>query len=390
MKKLLPLLLSASALSLSSPALAKKNSAPKGQPFQALQAQIDENSAAIAGNTQAIGDLAADADALESRVNALAGNLASLTADVLANDAELQDARDALDALSHADQQLASDLAALAAQHAADQAQQQQLLAGISAQIQQLSAELVSLGDQINTELGALRSAIAGNTSDIDGLILTVLDLSVSTTNNLAQIQALQADSAQLSANLSAQSAALADLEERMTLAETGLTHLQGLHDADEPSFSSFSGVAQNVPVAQLDGWSVCSVSRYNQYVDLPGVLAACNKANLMLACRPVGNPNLTLAAHAPRADVLHDVGRDRTGHKTANGVNWYFDESWSWGFTPEGQLPSRYSCDTNRNPGTHSLCWHTSSNRLTSGYRCGNTYLNGNGSWERVILHAD
>lgn len=390
MKILLPLLVTASALSLSAPALAKKNKAPNGQPFQSLQAQIDENSAAIAGNTDAIGALTADAEALEARVNALAGNLDTLTAEVLANDAELQDARDSLDALSYADQQLASDLAALAAQHASDQAQQQQMLAGISAQIQQLSGELVSLGDQINSELGALRSAIAGNTTDIDGLILTVLDLSVSTTNNLAQIQALQSSSAQISASLTAQAAALADLQDRMTLAETGLTHLQGLHEAEDPRFSSFSGVAQNVPVAQLDGWSVCSVSRYNQYVSLPSVLAACNKANLMLACRPVGNPNLTLAAHAPRADVLYDVGQARNGYNTANGVNWYFDESYSWGFTPQGQVPSRNSCDTNRNPGTHSMCWHTNSNRLSSGYRCGNNYLNGNASWERVILHAD
>ncbi len=28
--------------------------------------------------------------------------------------------------------------------------------------------------------------------------------------------------------------------------------------------------------------------------------------------------------------------------------------------------------------------------NSITSGYRCGSTFLNGNNSWERVIMQAD
>jgi hypothetical protein len=33
-------------------------------------------------------------------------------------------------------------------------------------------------------------------------------------------------------------------------------------------------------------------------------------------------------------------------------------------------------------------VCIHTNANATQN--RCGNTYLNDNGAWERVVLHAD
>ena len=52
-------------------------------------------------------------------------------------------------------------------------------------------------------------------------------------------------------------------------------------------------------------------------------------------------------------------------------------------GFT----LNTTESCDTNNSgSSTTRMCWHTSNNRITSGYRCGGSILNGNNGWERLV----
>jgi len=49
-----------------------------------------------------------------------------------------------------------------------------------------------------------------------------------------------------------------------------------------------------------------------------------------LLGCRPVGSPDLQIAAHAARADVLFYTGTSNTPH-VANDVGWYFNSNWSW-----------------------------------------------------------
>jgi len=154
------------------------------------------------------------------------------------------------------------------------------------------------------------------------------------------------------------------------------------------------SGVQQDVPPQALVGWTQCHTSTYAGSAPLPDVLAQCNKARLLLACRPVGAANFTLLAMAPRADVLHDCGTETTCVHQANGAGWYFDESSSWGFAPGGEPVNRSSCDYNANmmqtlPHLR-MCWHTSADTISAGYRCGDLDLNGNTSWERFVFHAD
>ena len=62
-------------------------------------------------------------------------------------------------------------------------------------------------------------------------------------------------------------------------------------------------------------------------------ILAACPGSQLLLGCKPVGTDVLTLAANAPRADVLFDCADDHTCVHSANGVGWYYSDSSSWGF---------------------------------------------------------
>ncbi|KFN45028.1 autotransporter domain-containing protein [Arenimonas oryziterrae] len=163
-------------------------------------------------------------------------------------------------------------------------------------------------------------------------------------------------------------------------------------------------GPQTNVAVATVTagGWTECHRDTYGSSgASLASIQAACNGGRLMLACRPTGNPTLTLLAQAPRADVLFDTGTDSATVHTANGSDWYYNSSWSWGFGPGGVGASKNSCDIMDSsfgayggPGTSGplrLCIHTGGGVLNGGWRCGtNDSLNGNNGFERIVYMAD
>jgi hypothetical protein len=152
----------------------------------------------------------------------------------------------------------------------------------------------------------------------------------------------------------------------------------------------TFSGVASDVPVGSLSGWTQCYVGPYDATVSLATLLAQCDQANLLMACRETGSATLTLAAHAPRADVTFDTGAANVTH-AANGVGWYYSTNWSWGFAVAGDAVDRDSCDVLSQPnGDKRMCWHTGSGNLSGGYRCGTaTGLNASTAYERLVFQA-
>ncbi|MSP63499.1 MAG: hypothetical protein EXR72_24780, partial [Myxococcales bacterium] len=151
----------------------------------------------------------------------------------------------------------------------------------------------------------------------------------------------------------------------------------------------TFTGIAQNLPQASLTGWTECHKETFASTANaITTVLQKCNKANLLIACRQLNSATLTLAAHAPRADVTF-VNAGNTP-RNANGVGWYYATSRSWGFAKLNDPLSLSNCDTNQTNPTFRMCWHTGSGNITSGYRCGANTLIGNPSWERLVFHAD
>lgn len=147
-----------------------------------------------------------------------------------------------------------------------------------------------------------------------------------------------------------------------------------------------FAGVRENVPDAQVVGWRQCHNSLYGQSIaGLNAIVAGCAGNRVMYGCRPSGAANWTLLAQGARASVFRDTGNGNATTRD-NGVEWYFSNNWSLGFAPEGNGVSRNSCDTQGGNGHLRMCWHSSGDRITSGYRCGNSFLNGNNGWERRI----
>ena len=137
--------------------------------------------------------------------------------------------------------------------------------------------------------------------------------------------------------------------------------------------------------------WIQCYSGRYADILTssvVSTILAQCNKTKLLLACKPVANSVYTLAAMGLRDDVLYDCGTSSTCTNVANGVGWYFNNAYSWGFVNGGDAVTRSSCDTASTNPTARLCWHTGG---SGGYRCGSTLsLNSATTWERAIWHTD
>ena len=150
-------------------------------------------------------------------------------------------------------------------------------------------------------------------------------------------------------------------------------------------------GPQANVPVASLVGWQVCWSGLYGASTpSLATIQNQCSGDYLLLAGRPVGSLTITVLAAGPRADVLFDTGGSgsptRDTPHVANGVGWYYNANWSWGYARAGDPIQRYSCDVQSANANLRLCWHTGGGMINSGYRAGANFLNGNNGWDRLI----
>ena len=160
------------------------------------------------------------------------------------------------------------------------------------------------------------------------------------------------------------------------------------------PLFEPMTNVPEAAFTAQ--GWTECYSDLYNNFGTLLStILSACNKSNLMLACRPVGSDTFTVAAFANRNDILTDTGAaDNNITHIANGAGWYYNANYSWGFAKAGDSVDKNECDFVPTDNLDKrLCWHTlgGGGSISGGYRCGATAdLNDSTTWERIILHHD
>ena len=106
---------------------------------------------------------------------------------------------------------------------------------------------------------------------------------------------------------------------------------------------------------------------------------------HLCCGCR-LGRIRRIAGTHADHHDE-NDEDAGNVGHE-ANGVEWYYDDSYSWGYVEPGDDMTRNTCDTGSGSyPEHRLCFHTGAGNINGGYRCGTTTgLNSSTSWERVL----
>ncbi len=155
------------------------------------------------------------------------------------------------------------------------------------------------------------------------------------------------------------------------------------------------TGPQTNVATSTVTGggWTQCFVGSYGAFgPSVASVLDGCSGSKLMLAARANGSGTLLLLAQADRADVLFEEGTSFSGSHNANGSEWYFSDSWSWGFANGGDAVARISCDIPEffSGGANldlRLCWHTGGGNMNGGFRIGTSiFLNDSADFEKVI----
>lgn len=355
-----------------------------GKPFQELNALIDANRALIEENSAAISILQTDLAGLVTALSDTNARIDQLSLNVAANTADIATALAAVE--SH-DTQLAAlyaDLSALEAEHAADFEAVNSQLDAINAEITTLHALRAQLAASVSAQLAALSAQVNDNSLAIDSLVfdLTLVNAQLATVNSSIW---------QLTQQQNALSATVAAYGSQITQLQQTTASLQAQIDAlGQGNLFTFSGIANDVPVADLTGWTQCYRTTFADYNAHPeNMVAACTGANIMLACQQQGSTTLRVAAHATRAEVFRNTGDRNNVVHTANGVDWYFSYNYSMGFAPVGEGVSRNSADTRNFNNNNRMSWHTNDS-YTPGYRCGNVYLNGNSGWDKVIYQAD
>jgi hypothetical protein len=152
------------------------------------------------------------------------------------------------------------------------------------------------------------------------------------------------------------------------------------------------SGPQVSIAASTLTGWNLCYQDLYDVSMQavISTVQANCSKGHTLLACGVAGSPTYDLVAAGTSAAVFTDTGAANNNQTTVNnGVGWYFDPNWSWGFVLAGDTPNKDECDVTTSPDdTLRLCWHELP--AVGGYRCGaNTGLNSSTAYARYVYTA-
>ncbi|CAF1617180.1 unnamed protein product [Adineta ricciae] len=137
--------------------------------------------------------------------------------------------------------------------------------------------------------------------------------------------------------------------------------------------------------------WTLCYTATYSTPLNalaISSVLTLCYQKKLLLGCLLIGSLTLTVAAMGNRSDVLFNCGTSTNCTRQANGVSWYYSNSYSWGFANGNDAVTRAPCDVESTNDDSRLCWHTQG---YGGFRYGaTTNLNSSSSWSKVIYQSN
>ena len=166
----------------------------------------------------------------------------------------------------------------------------------------------------------------------------------------------------------------------------------------------SFSGIRNDVTVDELElgGFEQCWSENYiegrtpitNDRVDpltdevQPSIRNRCTENVLVVGCREAGTNALRVAAMGEQDGIFTETEfADRTPENIHNGVNWYFNPDYAWGFAPAGADLDVFTCDrVVDDQSNQRVCWYTSDDRVRPGYRCGDVIVRQGQAWERLI----
>jgi hypothetical protein len=149
-------------------------------------------------------------------------------------------------------------------------------------------------------------------------------------------------------------------------------------------------GPQTNVSLSTVTGggWSLC----YSAPMGTPfgnqasATLSGCTGNLIMMAGRETGSSTLLLLAQTSTADALNPTGAGNNGvFTTSNGSDWFYNDSYSWGFKPVGSPYSKTECGS----GALSMCIHTFD--FVGGFSIGTiSGLNSSTAYEKLVFTAN
>jgi len=145
-----------------------------------------------------------------------------------------------------------------------------------------------------------------------------------------------------------------------------------------------FSGIRQNVPIDDLNGWTMIFCEKYSHKTTLANCQPPSNLAGgtLLFAARSVGSKTLAVAAMGA-AGVLTSQTRGNAT-RLHNGVHWYCNINKAIGFAPNSCVCLDAS-DHAEAGSPERLSWCLSG---LGGMRAGTVrWLNESTDWEKVIF---
>ena len=152
------------------------------------------------------------------------------------------------------------------------------------------------------------------------------------------------------------------------------------------------SGAQVNLPRQTVldEGFSQCFTDLYSNGLHdaIPSIEANCT-GTIVLACFQVATPEILVAAAAVDANRFFTLtGTSNSDVICEDGVQFYHDNNWSWGFANAQDQIAGNACDQGSTNENQRICWHSVDYNI-GGWRCGSTKsLNVNPSWGRVIFH--
>ena len=385
MKSKLAIIIASSLLASSNALGAPQQGSSNGQPFKALQSQIDENRSLIENNSGAIDVLSQDVSEINIRIDNIDQDISQLETDIANNSSEIAAALERINSNESNLQLLGSELAALAARHDSDLQAVNDALAAIGTKLLELEQARQALAAQLGDQLAAITAQVNDNVVAIDSMLLNLITVNAQLTTINSKIMSLMNRQDQLEESQTGYEDILANLNDRVDDLEGIVDTLSSYH------LYTFEGIRTDLPIASLNGWNQCYKTTYaDRDANPENMVASCTSSKIMLACRATDNDTLLVAAYANRDEVFRDTGDGGNDVHTANGVDWYFSYNYSMGFAPVGEGVMRTSADTQDQASPHRLSWHTLDHNL-HGWRCGsNTSLNDSSNFEKVIYQAD
>ncbi|MDD1779756.1 hypothetical protein LRP49_00985 [Enterovibrio sp. ZSDZ35] len=363
-----------------------------GKPFEYLKSKVDANADAISTLNEITANLTADIAAINATLEVIENDVESNKADIQEINSLLLLLEDAVDVNADNIDALRASIDLLQVQHDNDIAQLLTDIGELRASIDNLRSTIDGALAQLGTTVDQLQLEVDANTGNIQSLL-------VSSVNALADIVAMQsilddheARLVDAESHLTSVDLQIADINDRLDAInlrldglDTAVAGLQAFHT------SHFTGVLNDVPIDDLNGWTQCFSALYSDTSATAAKMQSqCTKPHLIVACRATGDTVLRVMAEAPREDVFNEDGSGRNVSRLVNGAQWYFSNNYSMGFAPAGEAVRRSSADTLNMGSNDRLSWHTHSS-YNAGWRCGDRVgLNGSSAWEKLIFEAD